>query len=346
MNKKQLILPIVAAILFVSGLFFMLFVAPNAAKDPSPTVPTTTAPVTTAEPAAEVIVTDPTIPEPTDPPVTEPPLPATVTTSTGDVGLTAAMGFVYDTQLEHLLYMGGDGDEPLCPASLTKLLTAYTVRQFMDPEMVVTVGDEITWIDPGSSRAWIDKGYQLTVEMLIQGMIMPSGNDAAYTLAVAGGRVLAEDPELDRRQAFSLFMDEMNAQARQLGMKNSHFMNPDGIDAEGHYTTMNDLVILSKAVMEDELIMKYAGMAKADVVFASGETITWHNSNYLLHPEFEDFYTPEAIGLKTGSTELAGKCLISVFCQPDGSYLIVGVMGCMDNESRFADTLTLYNLYQ
>ncbi len=346
MSKKQMILPVVAAILFVSGLFLMLFVAPNAAKEPDPTAPATTAPMTTAEPTAEVIVTDPIEPESTEPLVTEPPLPATVTTSVGEMGLTGTKAFVYDTGLEHMLYMGGDGDEPLCPASLTKLLTAYTVRQFMDPEMVVTVGSEITWIDPDSSRAWIDEGYELTVEMLIQGMIMPSGNDAAYTLAVAGGRVLAEDPELDRQQAFSLFMDEMNAQARQLGMKNSHFMNPDGIDAEGHYTTMQDLVILAQAVMEDELIMKYASMAKANVVFASGETITWHNSNYLLHPEFEDFYTPEAIGLKTGSTDLAGKCLISAFRQSDDTCLIVGVFGCPKNEDRFSDTLVLYNLYQ
>jgi len=342
MNKKQLILPIIAAILFISGLLLMLFVAPNAAKDPS----ATEAPLNTTDPVAEVIATDPNIPEPTEPPVTEPPLPATVTVSTSDIGLTAAMGFVYDTELEHLLYMGGDGDAPVCPASLTKLLTAYTARQFMDPQTIVTVGEEITWIDPDSSRAWIDIGYELSVEMLIQGMLMPSGNDAAYTLAVAGGRVLAEDPELDRQQAFSLFVDEMNAQARQLGMKNSHFMNPDGIDAEGHYTTMNDLVILSQAVLEDALIMKYAGMAKADVVFASGETITWHNSNYLLHPEFELFYTPEAIGLKTGSTDLAGKCLISVFRQSNDSYLIVGVLGSPENEDRFTDTLLLYNLYQ
>lgn len=345
MNKKQLILPIIAAILFISGLFLMLFIAPNAADNSPATEPATTVPTTTADPAAEVIATDP-IEEPTEPPVTEPPLPATVTTSAGEMGLTAAMAFVYDTGLEHMLYMGGDGDAPLCPASLTKLLTAYTVRQFMDPEMVVTVGSEVTWIDPGSSRAWIDVGYELTVEMLIQGMIMPSGNDAAYTLAVAGGRVLAEDPELDRQQAFSLFVDEMNAQARQLGMKNSHFMNPDGIDAEGHYTTMNDLVILAKAVMEDELIMKYAGMAKADVVYASGETITWHNSNYLLHPEYEELYTPEVIGLKTGSTELAGKCLVSAFRQSDDTYLIIGVLGCPENLNRFTDTLLLYNLYQ
>lgn len=332
MNKKQLILPIIAAMLFISGLFLMLFVAPKTSTEAEPT----TLNISASEPAAEVVVTTPN----------EPTLPKTITTATADIGLTAAKGFVYDTGTAQMLYMGGNGDEPLYPASLTKLLTAYTARQFMDPEMVVTVGEEITWIDPKSSRAWIDVGYELTVEMLIQGMIMPSGNDAAYTIAVAGGRVLAEDPALDAHQAFSLFINEMNSQANQLGMTNSHFVNPDGIDAENHYTTMNDLVILAKAVLKDDLIMKYAGMAKSDVVFRSGQTITWYNSNYLLQPESEAFYTLEAIGLKTGSTELAGKCLISVFHQSDGSHLIIGVLGSLKSEDRFSDTLILYNMFQ
>ena len=129
-------------------------------------------------------------------------------------------------------------------------------------------------------------------------------------------------------------------------MKNSHFVNPDGIDADGHYTTANDLVILAQAVMQDDLIMKYAGMAKADVVFASGESITWKNSNYLLHPEMTDYYTPEAIGMKTGSTDNAGRCLISAFTQPDGSYLIIGVLGSNEDPARYDDTLTLYELYR
>ncbi len=341
MNKKQSILPFIAAILFLGGLFLMLVVAPN--TNQSPPAPETTQ-GTVTEPNTAVFATDP--PEPTEPPVTQPPLPATETMAPAEQGISAAMAFVYDTAMEHMLYMGGDGDEELAPASLTKLMTAYTARQIMPDDQVVTIGSEITWIDPDSSRAWIDQGQELTVEMLIQGMLMPSGNDAAYSLAVAGGRILGEDPELDRRQAFNLFIDEMNGQARQLGMTNSHFANPDGIDAEGHYTTMNDLLILTKAVMEDALIMKYAGMAEAEVVFVSGETITWRNSNYLLHPEYEAYYTPEAIGLKTGSTDNAGKCLISVFAQPDGSYLIIGVMGCPENEGRFADTLRLYTQYQ
>lgn len=351
MNKKQMILPVIAAILFLGGIVLMLFVAPNwVAEPPKTTNPVTTAAPTT-EPVAEVIVTSPAQTEPSEPPVvtepvvTEPPLPPTVTLPPEEMGLTAAKAFVYDTGLSYMCYAGGDPDEALAPASLTKLLTAYTALQCMDIDQVVTVGEEITWIDPDSSRAWIEQGQELTVEMLIQGMLLPSGNDAAYTLAVAGGLVLAEDPELDRRQAYNLFVDEMNGQARALGMKHSHFMNPDGIDEEGHYTTVNDLRILSQAVMGDPLIMKYAGMAKAEVVLASGEAITWTNSNRLLHPDQEEYYTPQAIGLKTGSTDDAGKCLISVFERPDGSHLIIGVLGSLDDHSRYTDTLLLYETY-
>ena len=119
----------------------------------------------------------------------------------------------------------------------------------MDLDHIITAGSEVDWIDPLSSRAWISSGQQLTVEMLIQGMMLPSGNDAAYILAVGGGRVLAEDPALDRRMALNLFIDEMNAQARALGLTGTHFANPDGIDQEGHYTTANDLITLANAVL-------------------------------------------------------------------------------------------------
>lgn len=298
----------------------------------------------TEPPAAETVVTEPL---PTEPPPTEPPLPPTDTTPPEELGMTATNAFVYDTGISHMVYLGGDGDAQLAMASLTKLMTAYTARQIMEPEYIITVGSEVEWIDPLSSRAWVANGHQLTMEMLIEAMMLPSGNDAAYAIAVGGGRVLAEDPELDKEMALNVFLDEMNAQARALGMKNSHFANPDGIDEEGHYTTVNDLAVLSLAVLQDEIIMKYAGMAEDDVVFASGEIITWKNSNYLLHPDMEEYYTPEAVGLKTGSTEEAGRCLISVFQREDGSFLIVGILGCTEEDPvRYDETLILYEMYR
>lgn len=346
MNKKQMILPAVAAAVFLCGLLLMLIIsgsAPPATANPSePDVQAmaTDPPVTqiTQPPITEPSVTEPPVTEPqtTEPPETMPP---------EELSLTAKNAFVYNMGEDRFLYVGGEPREKLAPASLTKLLTAYTALSCLTPETVVTVGEEITWIDPWSSVADLQPGYELTVEMLIEGMMLPSGNDAAYTLAVAGGRALAENPNLDAKLAYALFVDEMNAQARILGMKSTHFANPDGIDEEGHYTTVEDLVTVTKAVMEIPMIMEYGNLAEDHVVIASGQSITWRNSNQLLQEDSEN-YTQAAVGLKTGSTEKAGACLISLFAQEDGSYLIIGVLGSTGNQERYDDTLILYNRYK
>ena len=342
MNKKQWILSLVAVALFCGALALMLFLAPSIPMERAPEV---TQPVQNiSEPAVtEPEETDPPTEPPTEPP--EPTLPpVTDTMDPSELGLTAVKAFVYDLDNNWLLYAGGDPDGKLAPASLTKMLTAYTAVQFMDLQAEVTVGEEIWWIDPYSSVAQLQVGNRLTVEMLIYGLMLPSGNDAAYTLAVAGGRMLAEDPQLDRREALKLYMNEMNEQARLLGMTGSQFKNPDGIDEDGHYTTIKDLIILTKAVMEIPVIMEAACTAEKEVLFLSGETIVWKNSNYLLQEE-KEYYTPNAIGLKTGSTEKAGKCLISLFLQEDGSYLAVGVLGSIGDNERYDDTLILYHRY-
>lgn len=350
MNKKQWILTLVVGLLFCAGLVLMLFLAPSFAvrkpvEESLPVVTESLAEVTAPE---ESETTPPVETEPTQPP-TEPPEPTippqTDTMAPAELNLTAAKAFVYDLDNNWLLYAGGDPDGQLAPASLTKLLTAYTAEQFMDLQMEVTVGEEILWIDPYSSVAHLQVGNRLTVEMLLYGLMLPSGNDAAYALAVAGGRVLAEDPELNNREALELFVNEMNEQARRLGMTGSQFQNPDGIDQEGHYTTVKDLIVLTKAVMKSSIIMTTACTAEKEVVFLSGETVTWKNSNYLLQLEKEDYYTPNAIGLKTGSTQNAGKCLISLFLQEDGSYLAIGVLGSIGDNERYDDTLILYQRY-
>ena len=335
--KKNTVLSIVAAVLFLIGLVLMLVVVPMLSDDGSvtTTVPATTQ-VPTTEPATEP-PTEPTTQAPTNPPAeTMPPQ---------ELSLTASKAFVYNCTEDYMVYAGGDMDEKIAPASLTKLLTGYVVLQYMDPAAVVTVGEEITWIDPESSWANLHQNNRLTVEMLIQGLMMQSGNDAAYTLAVACGRTIRNDESLNARDALGVFMDEMNNQARLLGLSNTHYVNPDGIDAKGHYTSCNDLVTISGIVMEDPLLMKYCGMATAKVTFESGESYTWNNSNYLLH-ESMNCYTPEAIGLKTGSTYNAGKCLISLFKQEDGTVLMVGVLGSSSDADRYTDTLTLYNRYK
>lgn len=350
MNKKQWILSLIAAVLFCSGLVIMLFVSlfslppvTDLFNDPTESTETTQ-PLT--EPPLQAEETEPpTEPDPeTEPVETTAPNTLYDTTPPAELGITATTAFVYDTSIERMIYAGGDPNAKLAPASLTKMLTAYTAEQFMDMDMEVTVGEEVTWIHPESSIAMLQPGHKLTVKMLIQGMMLPSGNDAAYALAVAGGRVLSNNPNMDRATAIDVFVSEMNEQARRLGMINSQFKNPDGIDTTGHYSTVKDLITLSNAVRGSELIMECAATAKLEVQLLSGQTITWLNSNYLLH-ENSDFYTPNCIGLKTGSTENAGKCVITLFRQDDGSYLLIGVLGSSTDAQRFADTLILYNKF-
>lgn len=350
MNKKQWILSVIAAVLFCLGLLIMLFVSVFSL----PPVADLLNPPTETEDPAISITADPSESEETASPSeseTEPepveitaPAPSYDITPPAQLGMTATTAFVYDIDTSRMVYAGGNPDAKLAPASLTKLLTAYTAEQFMDMNMIVTVGEEVLWIDPESSIAMLRPGHQLTVKMLIQGMMLPSGNDAAYAIAVAGGRVLSGNANMDRHTALNVFVSEMNEQARRLGMINSQFKNPDGIDATGHYSTVKDLITLSKAVLDSPLIMECAATAKLDVTLLSGETITWLNSNYLLQEESE-YYTPNCIGLKTGSTQNAGKCVITLFRQDDGSYLLVGVLGSATDGQRFADTLILYKKF-
>ncbi len=333
MNGRQTTLSIVAALLFVGGLMAMMLITPTVRNSSVPT----TGPGTLA---GELLPEETTEP-PTEPPATLP--PDTQLAEDAEAQLSAKYAFVYSTEENRLLYLRGNQDEALSPASLTKLLTAKVALSCLKPDAEITVGEEITWIDPESSVAYLQVGHRLSVEMLIQGLLMQSGNDAAYTLAVAGGRALSGDEALDRRQAIDVFLAEMNRQAGELGMESTHFENPDGIDAETHYTTVRDLVTLTLAVLDQPLITKYCSMEQADVTFASGEVCTWFNSNSLLDPQSE-YYRQEAMGLKTGSTSGAGKCLISLF-QEGEHFLIIGVLGSTDDTTRYTDTLLLYQSY-
>lgn len=257
--------------------------------------------------------------------------------------LTAAQVFVYDTAGDRLLFSRGEMNALIPPASLTKLFSAYVALQYLDPETVITAGEEVGWIDPESSMAFIYSGQQVTVDTCVEGMIVQSGNDAAYILAVAAGRAIQGDPQLSATAALGVFVGKMNELALQLGLGNTHFANPDGIDSAGHYTSLSDLITISRLALENPVIRQYAATATDAVTYVSGETVNWKNTNELLHPESE-FYCEAACGLKTGSTTSAGKCLISAFHQEDG-YLLIGVLGCPEEDDRYIDTLKLYRYY-
>jgi D-alanyl-D-alanine carboxypeptidase (penicillin-binding protein 5/6) len=244
------------------------------------------------------------------------------------------------------MYTMGDQQEQIAPASLTKLFTIYVALRHLDADAVVTVGEEVTWIEKDSSVAAVKEGNRLTVEMLVQGMMMQSGNDAAYALAVAAGRQITGDPEMGARDALAAFMDEMNLQARELGLVDSYFVTPDGYDAVGHRTTAENLMRIALLVLKEPMIVRFAAMPQAVVTFASGENYTWKNTNWMMREEeHPELYCPEVTGLKTGGTSKAGKCIIATF--DDGErQLLIGVLGCEEIEERFEDALYLYDHFR
>lgn len=330
-------LPLALIVLMLAcGIGLIAFVVTTMSED-APALPETTGGQTTTLPSeSNAPQTEPpvtTVPEETEPQPTEDPVPE----------MTATMAVVADGPSGKILYTRGDLHTKVYPASVTKLFSAFVAMQYLQPEDLCTAGEELSLVGAGSSMAWIYKGQTVTAEMAVQGMLMNSGNDAAYILAAAAGRKIAGDENLGAGEAVKVFVQEMNDQAAALGMADSHFCNPDGYHDDNHYTSLADLVTIGQLSMLNETIRKYAAMPEGDVVYKSGQTNHWINTNSLLHEE-SPFYAPSAVGLKTGHTDGAGYCLLSAFRRDEG-YTIVGVFGSASYDHRFRDTLLLGNAF-
>ena len=257
-----------------------------------------------------------------------------------DRELFAKQHFVYDCKADTFLDSSSDATTQVYPASITKLFTAYVAMQYLEPTAQITAGDALDFVVPGSSVAKIKAGDTLSVEQLVEAMLLPSGNDAAYILACEAGRAIRNDPQLSAGAAKDVFVAEMNAQAAAVGMTGTHFVNPDGIHDTNHYSTFGDLAILGKLALDNETIMKYAAKPK-DTITLHGETVEWKNTNKLID-RTNSYFCPYALGLKTGQTPDAGSCLLSAF-RMDDTELIIGVFGCPNEEDRFDDTIQLFN---
>ena len=292
----------------------------------------------------------------TEPEETTEPGPTWMTVPAGRQ-LLAQQYFVYDVGSDTFITSSASAQERVWPASVTKLFTAYVAMQFVEPDRPITAGDALDQVAWGSSVAKLGKGDTLSAEQLVEAMLLPSGNDAAYVLAAEVGKIIADDFNINDVAAVMTFMEEMNRQAQELGMTGSHFGNPDGIHSDDHYMSYADLCLLGKLSLQNETIMKYANVAR-DVVslpsqleqpsvsadsnpdLAPGQ-VEWKNTNKLIHEDSE-YYCPYAVGLKTGQTPTAGSCLLSAF-EMDGKQWIIGVFGCPEEDDRFDDTIQLFN---
>ncbi len=215
-------------------------------------------------------------------------------------------------------------DQRLEPASLTKLMTAYLAfsalkQGTLKRDQPVLVSEK-AW-KTGGSRMFIQVGTTVSVDDLLKGMIVQSGNDACVALAEA----IAGDEEN--------FAQLMNREAQRLGMKGSSFRNASGLPDAQHYTTARDLAILATALIRDfpEYYATYYSLKEFRY-----NSITQPNRNRLL------WIDPSVDGLKTGHTEAAGYCLVSS-AKRGARRLVSVVLGAASDKVRAQESLKLLN---
>lgn len=248
---------------------------------------------------------------------------------------------LYDATHQQLLY-SKNADARCYPASLTKLVTALVALDHIQPEEVITVGSEVSMIAAGSSRAYLTAGTRLTMTQLLQALLLPSGNDAAYVIAVQVGRRISGNENMDRYAAVSTFCEAMNQKATELGCTDTKLVNPDGYHEDGHYTTASDLLKVCIAAVDNPLIRTIVATPRVQTNLVSGQRVDWTNSNRLLQPD--NAYTYQgAFGLKTGSTNEAGYCLAAC-AERNGQTTIAIVLGAKEEHGRWDDCRGLLDI--
>jgi D-alanyl-D-alanine carboxypeptidase (penicillin-binding protein 5/6) len=202
------------------------------------------------------------------------------------------------------------------PASITKLMTALVALQNCSPDTVVTIGD----VQKDGSQMGLETGDQVTIENLIYGLLIKSGNDAAFALASACA------------QSSPAFVESMNGEAKSLSLLNSHFANPAGFDDALQYSTATDLARLAKVAIGNPLIAKIVATKSTVVTDVSGnKTYFLENVNQLIGE------VNGVEGIKTGETDGAGENLITKTTRGNNSIITV-VLGSSD---RFGESKNL-----
>jgi len=210
------------------------------------------------------------------------------------------------------------------PASLTKIMTAYlSFKALKNGHLSLTQTlpvSEVAWKVEGS-KMFIEPNKPVTVDELLHGMIIQSGNDASITLADGIGGTEAQ------------FADMMNKEATRLGMKNTHYINSTGLPDAQHYTTADDLMILATALIRDFPDQYQRLYSVKEYTY---NKITQPNRNRLL------WLDPNVDGMKTGHTETAGYCLIAS-AKRDGIRRISVVLGAPTDAARATESQKLLN---
>jgi serine-type D-Ala-D-Ala carboxypeptidase (penicillin-binding protein 5/6) len=217
------------------------------------------------------------------------------------------------------------------PASTAKIVTALTALRSARPEDVVTIQDADV-VDPAlESNMGLKTDDTVTVHDLLVGLFLPSGNDAANALARFTGERLPDNgqPPVQR------FIAEMNAEAARIGMTQSHFVNPSGDDADGQVVTAHDLGIAARALLAEPALRPIVALPAAEVRVGGPDArvISLTNTNELV-------LTNGVYGVKTGTTDKAGQCLIVAYRQAHENVIAV----ILDSTDRYADARALLDI--
>ncbi len=260
----------------------------------------------------------------------------------GQPVVTAKAWAIADAADGKLLW-GHNEDAQLDIASTTKIMTAYMVLKYCDahPE---ALSETITFSrradKTNGSTAGVREGEKVSVGDLMYGLLLPSGNDASVALAEHFGSrlVKADHAHADESESYDAFIEAMNAEAQSLGLQKSRFVNPHGLTANEHKSSCLDLVKLALAAQRLPLFRKITSTSQygCRVTGASGyvRNVKWENTNQLLSIEGYG-------GIKTGTTDAAGACLVSSGTRDDRE-LVVVVLGSAASASRYADTRNLF----
>ncbi len=244
--------------------------------------------------------------------------------------LDSEAGALFDLEGKHTLY-SKNAFERLYPASITKIMTAILAIKYGNLDDMVTVTKDAVITEPGASLCHINPGDQLTLEQLLYGLMLPSGNDAGAAIAVhiAG--------------SIESFADMMNQEALSLGATDTHFVNPHGLTDENHYTTAYDLYLIFNEALKLQKFREITGVSSYDASYVDKDgapvSQTWKSSNMYMLGKKE---TPDGVTVfsgKTGTTKAAGSCLIMASSyHQDHEYISVVLKA--ENKDKLYENMT------
>lgn len=257
-----------------------------------------------------------------------------------DNEISAEFVALYDVTADEFIYLK-NGFQKCYPASTTKMLTAIVSSQIItDPKTVITVGDEIKLIGWDSSIAGLVEGMQLTYEMLLDALMLPSGNDAAYTIAVNCGRIYKNNDKLDNEKAVKVFMELVNDCAKQIGASYTHYVTPDGWHDDNHYTSAHDLAVIGDYASTIPIVKNSFSKPYAEWELIKGGTLAWSNSNKLIQ-NGSGYSSEYCNGIKTGFTDEAGTSVVASATM-NGHTLIASVMNGYTLYTKYMDCHLLF----